>query len=260
MGSSGADFSGRFSGRFSADFGRQRFLVSAEEQSGTQLTLMIDGKRDRMAVQFSTPNAVGGNSRQQFCFLYDNLAEQTEVVEKRTPFLHFLGSRFVRDDTIECLGYAINVPTSGATLEVCVGVHDGEVVNVRYRPDGEDQNLVAGGAATVAGGQEPGVSYDTVLWHHDAATAFRFPDSCVRSFDDLEALLPWKPLGQGSSIGVVRDLLGSLGGQEPPLFLLGLPLEWPRLVGHFRNACGRGLRMWSVGIMLRRLYRRVEKE
>ena len=71
-----------------------------------------------------------------------------------------------------------------------------------------------GGRGSFCGGWGPGARR---FLRHGAVAPRRCDGvsvSCVRSFD--EALLPWKPLGQGStSIGVVRDLLGSLGGQEP---------------------------------------------
>ncbi|CAD7955233.1 unnamed protein product [Amoebophrya sp. A25] len=77
---------------------------------------------------------------------------------------------------------------------------------------------------------------------HPGKFDFRVPRTCKGAIEDAWGLLESPLDAVAAPRGVLTSTLRALAGtkRQPPLSLVGVPLEWPRLAEHLRNSCAGG--------------------
>lgn len=253
-----------YSGKLFVDFDNKRIMLTGHAESGsawgdTAVRMIIDGVQSQVYVQLSRKSDNGRKSH--YCFRYplgakSNLEESftehdfsSSGVNSNSNLLHFLGIESVKNQHTgreqEAYAYDLNLPRGGHSLggqliKIFISVEDGEVIKVEEKIN------------TAVNGQEiESISFTPTNWNdfsESYAESHRFgipSSSCVEASEDLYSLLSPSVLSASDhefpSTGIADLVLRSLKNlSSPPLFLIGLPLEYPHIAEHLIKLCNSG--------------------
>eukprot|EP00392_Amoebophrya_sp_AT5.2_P008948 g8976.t1 len=262
-----------FRGRFAVNFARRLLYFSGhavgsgdtiggsgDSTRGTSFRLTVDARYNSaergLYVEFRS------SKEENFCFKYPVLERAGVAVENGTDeagrYLHFLRTETIlsAEDRrhVECYVWSINLPgrwgeVRGTAANIGTGKTGAEEQNInslRVYVSVEDGAVVR---VEESGAPNSGVNvieFDA----HPGDFAFRTPAGrCEPAKEDRFSALesPLQRVGQadGGALVVLARAIDAMenyrtGGADapasPPLYLIGVPLEWPGLVEHYRDS------------------------